>query len=263
MRVCSLGSGSRGNCTVVADASTTILLDCGFSARETALRLTLAGFSADCVDALLVTHEHSDHIAGVGVFSRRFDVPVHATQGVAKAGRLDAKVGRSERAAVVGLERVRVWEPFRVGSIEVTAFPTSHDSREPVAYVFSARGRKAAIVTDLGVCGGEVLEAACDCDLLGLESNHDLGMLANGPYPAFLKRRISSEVGHLSNADAACALEKLACGRLRHLLALHLSETNNTPAHALDALEGRLAGLSIDVPVIAASQWEPSAVLEV
>ncbi|HEY3317625.1 MAG TPA: MBL fold metallo-hydrolase [Coriobacteriia bacterium] len=248
-----LGSGSRGNAAVVACGATRVLLDCGFSARETARRIAAAGFDADGIAAVLVTHEHADHVAGVPVFARRHRVPVFASAGTLGAAGLAREHGCECSA-------VRAGESVRIGDLAVTAFRTSHDCAEPLGYTFEAPdGTRLGIVTDTGFTSAEVLEALAGCHVLGLEVNHDLRMLETGPYPLFLRRRIAGDRGHLSNAAAADALESLAHDGLRAVFGMHVSQQNNLPSIAGRALRARLAAIGLpDVAVAVASQEGPA-----
>jgi phosphoribosyl 1,2-cyclic phosphodiesterase len=245
-----LGSGSGGNAVAVTDGATTLLVDCGFSAKETARRMAIVGLDAGHVSAVLVTHEHSDHIRGVDVFARRHGCSVFATLGTRRATGLDALA-----ADVCGLV---AGEPTRIGSFSVVPFRVSHDAAEPVGFRFEADcGERFGIATDTGVLTPEALEALRDVDILGLESNHDLSMLANGPYPQFLKTRIRSDRGHLSNPDAAEALELLASSRLRRVVALHRSGTNNSPTIVKRTLVARSEAIGLRVPIDVARQDLP------
>lgn len=250
LRVVFLGSGSGGNATAVTDGTSTLLIDCGFSARETARRMVAAGLSPDSVEAILLTHEHGDHLRGVEVFARRHSCAVHATRGTRMAAGLDA-ISAEVITLVPGDES-------SVGSLSVVTFRTSHDSAEPVGFrIEAACGTRFGLVTDTGFLTPETVEALAEVDLLGIESNHDLAMLENGPYPSFLKRRILSQQGHLSNPDAADALEKLVSSRLRRVFALHRSDTNNTASLAKRALVARLAAIDVRVPVDVVPQSTP------
>ena len=247
LRVVFLGSGSGGNATAVTDGTTTLLIDCGFSAREVARRMCAAGLSPDGVEAILLTHEHSDHLRGVEVFARRHSCKVHATRGTRRAAGLDA-IGSEVITLVPGDESV-------VGSLTVVTFRTSHDAAEPVGFrIETAGGKRFGLATDTGVLTPETAEALAEVDLLGIESNHDPSMLENGPYPSFLKRRIRSAQGHLSNPDAADALDRLVSSRLRHVFALHRSDTNNTASLAKRVLVARLAAMGVHVAVDVAPQ---------
>ena len=248
LRVVFLGSGSAGNAVAVTDGVTALLIDCGFSARETVRRLKLAGLRAEDVSAILVTHEHSDHIRGVDVFQRRHGMAaVACTLGTRRAAGFDGLDGE-----VLTLVR---GEAIRFGTLSVLPFRTSHDAAEPVGFrIETDSGQVLGLATDTGVLTAEAAEALADVDLLGLESNHDLGMLENGPYPSFLKRRIRSEEGHLSNPDACDAIERLASDRLRHVFALHRSNTNNSASIVRRELVARMTAIGLRVPVEVAPQ---------
>ena len=250
LRVVFLGSGSGGNAVAVTDGITTVLIDCGFSAREVARRMSLVGLDADQVTAVFLTHEHSDHLRGVEVFSRRHSCDVYATTGTRRAAGLDAMA-----ATVYGIVG---GEETLIGTLAVVPFRTSHDAAEPVGFrVTTPGGMTFGLATDTGVLTPEAAEALADVDILGLESNHDLKMLEAGPYPGFLKRRILSPDGHLSNPDAADAVEALASNRLRRVVAVHRSDTNNTASLARRTLLARMAAIGLDVPVDVAPQSLP------
>lgn len=245
--VVCLGSGSAGNCTAVDADGSLLLVDCGFSARETAARLTQAGFDPSRVSGILVTHEHGDHIRGIDVFRRRYapGCIVYATAATLSAAALGG--GADSRTVVAG-------RTFEVGGARVAAFRTSHDAADPVGYRIEAGEDAFGIATDCGIVTAEVADGLAGCTVLGLEFNHDVDMLERGPYPHHLKRRILSARGHLSNADAAAALEKLAHGRLARVIALHRSRTNNTATLAQDALSGTLRRLDHPAAVEVAPQ---------
>jgi len=250
LRVVFLGSGSSGNAAAITDGRTTLLVDCGFSAREVSRRLSHSGLDPSGVSAILVTHEHSDHIKGIDVFVRR-DAPscvVYASAGTQRSSRFDARVDT---------RTVRCGEQFAVGSLHVTPFRTSHDAAEPLGYRFDADEHSVGIVTDTGILTPHAAEALAGVTILGLESNHDAAMLERGPYPAFLRRRIRSQAGHLSNADAAAALERLASERLTHVFALHRSRTNNTAALVTEALTEKIGQLGLDTALTIATQSVP------
>ncbi|HET6351271.1 MAG TPA: MBL fold metallo-hydrolase [Coriobacteriia bacterium] len=251
MRVVALGSGSAGNAIALTDGDTTLLVDAGLSAREISRRLAAAGIEAASISAILVTHEHGDHVRGIDVFLRRYahEAALYATRGTLAAA---SGLGEGRERAV----EVKPGDTFNVGSFEVIAFPTSHDAAQPVGYVFRAGGMTAGIATDTGVLSAAALEALGGCAVLGLETNHDIEMLERGPYPAHLKRRIRSHAGHLSNEDAAAALATLAHDGLTHVLALHRSRTNNTARLAGRSLESSLRRIGASARVSVASQDE-------
>ncbi len=248
-----LGSGSAGNALAVRGPGGVVLLDCGLSARETVRRLDLVGIAAEEVRAVVVSHEHSDHLKGVRVLAKRLGLTVWASAGTRRAAAPDA-LGADVRT-------VRDGDRFEVAGLTVHAFRTSHDAAEPLGFRFDApRGPSLGVLTDTGELTGEAREALADCELLGIESNHCPDLLAAGPYPAFLKRRIASATGHLSNSDAASALGLLATDRLRAVVALHLSATNNAAPLAAAALGRALERLSHPARVITASQVDVCAV---
>jgi phosphoribosyl 1,2-cyclic phosphodiesterase len=233
MRFASLGSGSQGNGLVVEAGSTCVLLDCGFSIDETVHRLGRCGRVPEDLDAIVVTHEHDDHIGGVARFAARYVLPVYLTHGTFRA--LDAV--RSLLADVVLIDS---HTPIAIGDIEIQPYPVPHDAREPTQFVFRDGAVRLGVLTDVGEPTPHIQSMLSGVDALMLECNHDPGMLADGPYPPWLKRRIGGRFGHLDNAAAAALLAGLDCSRLQHLVAAHLSQQNNTPALARAALAGAL-----------------------
>lgn len=229
MQFAYLGSGSKGNAALIEAGDTCLILDCGFSVRETLTRLARLDRTGDELDAILVTHEHSDHVAGVGVLARKLKLPVWATAGTWRA--IEQRIGDVPQRNIVDHH-----SPFTIGDIEVTPFPVPHDAKEPVQYVFSDGHVRLGILTDVGHSTPHIEEMLSGCDSLALECNHDTEMLMQGPYPASLKARVSSPQGHLDNDTAAKLLSRLDTSRLQHLVAVHLSETNNTPELAKAAL---------------------------
>lgn len=232
MRFASLGSGSKGNATLIEAGDTRVLLDCGFGVRETEKRLARLEVSPGALSAVVVTHEHSDHIQGVAALARRHGLPVHLTFGTRKA----VRDGRHSLDQAVCHE-VRPERSFQIGEMEVEPVPVPHDAREPCQYIFRAEERVLGVLTDLGSLTPHVVRAFGECDALVLECNHDTQLLAAGPYPPGLKRRVAGELGHLNNAQAAELLQHVNQDRLRHLVLCHLSEENNTPEHALRAVQ--------------------------
>lgn len=230
-----------------------MLVDCGFSAREVSRRLAEAGIDASDVSAVLVTHDHGDHVRGLDVFCRR-----QATRArvIATAGTLAAAATDSVRERA---EHIANGQATTVGSFEVRAFATSHDSLEPVGFRICTPAGDVGVLTDSGTLTPEAAEALTGVDILALEANHDPRMLETGPYPWHLKRRIASRDGHLSNVAAADALERLASPRLTHVVGVHRSQQNNTSELAQQALEESLGRLGARAAVTIASQ---SRVLE-
>src|SRR6187455_2857697 len=229
MRFASLGSGSEGNGLVVEAGGSRVMIDCGFGVRDTAARLARIGLAPGDIDAIVVTHEHTDHVGGVAAFASKHAIPVWLTFGTMTI------VG--ERFA--GMERVYGFDShdrFAVGAIEVLPFPVPHDAREPVQFVVSDGTVRLGVLTDIGMSTPAVERALSGCDALVLECNHDAAMLSEGPYPPALKARIAGRFGHLDNAASSALLAALDNSRLRHIVAAHLSKQNNTPAHARTAL---------------------------
>lgn len=222
-RYAILGSGSRGNATLVEAGGTRVLVDCGFPVREFNARAAQIGFDPASLGAILVTHEHGDHIGGVARLARAYGVPVMLTSGTAAA--------RTDWSGCT-LQILSPHEAFALGALEVQPFPVPHDAREPCQFVFRHAGRKLGIVSDLGRITPHVARSLDACDALLLECNHDADMLARGPYPDSLKRRVGGDWGHLSNLQAAGLLRSVDLGRLQALVLTHLSEQNNTPALA-------------------------------
>lgn len=220
MRFAMLGSGSRGNATVIEANGTRVLVDCGFTLGETEQRLQRLGIDPASLDAILVTHEHGDHLGGVGRLARRHRVPVWMTHGSYAVWK-DREVPHSLRFSP--------HQSFRIGALEIQPYPVPHDAREPCQYVIVADGRRLGILSDAGHITPHMRAMLADCDALMLECNHDPQMLSVGPYPEALKRRVGGTLGHLSNAQAAGLLQGYAVDRLQHLVLTHLSETNNCP----------------------------------
>lgn len=232
MRFASIGSGSQGNGTLIDNGSAgTILLDCGFSAREARARLDSKGISAADLAGILVTHEHGDHVKGVATLANALRVPVYATWGTYQA----ALSGRLDEAL---FQRIDADSQFTLAGLRVQAVPVPHDAREPCQFVLSGGAGQLGILSDCGSFTRQMLSHFRGCDALLLECNHDLRMLADGPYPAHLKRRVAGHYGHLSNEQAAEFLRRVAHPKLQYLVATHISQKNNTLTLALDALAG-------------------------
>jgi phosphoribosyl 1,2-cyclic phosphodiesterase len=231
MQFASLGSGSRGNGTLVESGNTLVMLDCGFSCRETERRMARLGRTPDQLAALLVTHEHGDHVRGIAPLARKYRLPVWLTRGTWQALRDQ------------DLPEVRHFEAhdlFAVADLQVQPFTVPHDAREPCQFSFGDGTRRLGVLTDTGRMTPHIVEQLDACDALLLECNHDAGILADGPYSAALKRRVGGPLGHLSNGQAAALLAQLDQSRLQHVVAAHLSEQNNRPELARAALADTL-----------------------
>jgi phosphoribosyl 1,2-cyclic phosphodiesterase len=233
MRFASLGSGSQGNALLIESGNTRVLLDCGFGLSETTSRLSRLGLDASSLDAIIVTHEHGDHGGGVAKLASRFDVAVYLTRGTLSA--MGAE-GRSIPRRIL----IDPYTTFAIDGIEVRPFPVPHDAREPVQFVLSDGAVRLGVLTDTGQPTPHIAQALSGVDALVLECNHDLDMLMSGPYTAQLKSRIAGRLGHLANAASAELVQAMDCSRLQHLVAAHLSLTNNTPELARSALAGAL-----------------------
>ena len=231
MRFASLGSGSKGNATLVATATTLVMIDCGFSARQATLRMERLGVHPEDLDAILVTHEHSDHSSGVAGLSRKYRVPVYMTHGTASTGRVDN---------AHSVFRFNSGSEFTVGDLSIKSVPVPHDAREPCQYRLVNGKSSLGVLTDLGSITTHVIDSFHGCDGMVLEFNHDLEMLENGDYPPALKRRVGGNWGHLNNGQAAEFLRAIDSERLRHLVVAHISENNNCRERAEQALNSVL-----------------------
>ena len=232
LRFSPLFSGSSGNATYVGCDGAGILVDAGLSGSKVTQELTRVGVDPAQLDAILVTHEHTDHIKGIGILSRKYDLPVYATEGTWNA--MYDKIGN------VLDKNIRIFEPeqdFFIGPIDVMPFPTPHDAAQPVGYTFELAGAKLASATDLGSVRESWMKHILGADAVLLESNFDPGMLDYGPYPMELKRRIRGRHGHLSNDDAGEVAVELVRQGARHVILGHLSKENNYPELALKCAE--------------------------
>ena len=229
MRFASLGSGSEGNGLLLEVGATRVLADCGFALSETVARLARLGATADSLDAILITHEHDDHVGGAARLARKFNIPVWVTHGTLQAA------GK----ALAAVEEVRIFDchqRFAVGDIEIEPYTVPHDAREPSQFVFSDGACRVGLLTDAGSLTAHMQSVLSGLDALILECNHDLDMLWDSGYPQRLKERIAGKFGHLDNHTAAELLTLIDCRRLKHLVAAHLSKQNNTPELARAAL---------------------------
>lgn len=233
MRFACLGSGSKGNAWLVQAGRTRVMVDCGFGPREAAKRLARLGVAVEEVDAVLVTHEHSDHGRGAAKLAGKARCPVWMSHGsrvmLASTGEVPVEV-----------EVIQDPAPFALGDLEITPYPVPHDAREPFQFLFSDGAVKFGLLTDAGHVTPHMEAMLADCDALALECNHDVAMLEAGGYPAALKRRILGRYGHLDNGAAAALLGRVAGPRLKHVVAAHLSQENNRPDLARAALAAAL-----------------------
>jgi phosphoribosyl 1,2-cyclic phosphodiesterase len=234
LRFASLGSGSKGNGTLVESATTCVLIDCGFSVRETERRLLRLGRVPGDLAAILVTHEHGDHIRGAFTLARKYQVPVFLTHGTAMAAR-QPLLGPTRMIAPL--------QSFAVGDLDILPVPVPHDAREPVQFVISRGPLKVGVLTDLGSISATVGTHFDGCDGLLLEANHDPEMLARGRYPQVLKQRVGGHWGHLSNGQAASLLSTLERRKIQALVLGHISLQNNSPALVAEAIASHSVGV--------------------
>lgn len=235
IRLCSLSSGSSGNCIFVGNDSSGLLVDCGVSGKEILCGLNNIGVCSSAIKAVVVTHEHTDHIKSVGIISRKLDIPIYAN--------INTWNSMAELIGKVKAENVRyftVGEELEIGGLGVRSYSIPHDAADPVGYCFFEGNRKVSIATDLGYFSDTVRENISGSDMVLLESNHDIEMLKVGRYPYFLKRRILSEHGHLSNEAAGHAVYELLQTGVREVLLGHLSKENNFPELAYETVKGIL-----------------------
>jgi phosphoribosyl 1,2-cyclic phosphodiesterase len=223
LKIASLGSGSKGNATIVSSDVTNILIDCGFSLRQFEKRLTLLSMSPEDIDAILITHEHSDHCGGVVRIAKKYEIPVWTTFGT----------GRAVFNSNADFNKLSGGKLITIGNLDVFPVTVPHDAGEPVQFVFRDKlsGEKFGILTDTGHITSHIIDAYDNLDGLLLEFNYDQQMLENGPYPYSLKQRVSGDLGHLSNEQSMGLLKKINTEQLRCLIAAHISEKNN--AHSI------------------------------
>lgn len=246
MRFTSIGSGSSGNSTLIISGTTRLLVDVGLSARETVRRLREVGQEPSQLTAIVITHEHADHVGGMPVLAKQTGVPVH----IAPATRSASNLKEKDESQISWAEPINSSVPFEIGTIRVTPVSVPHDAADPMIFTFEADGVKIAVVTDLGYIPQHVAHRLRGCQALLLEANHDSDMLKIGPYPWALKQRIASRRGHLSNHEMARFLREDFDGQAEYIILAHLSESNNHPEiarlSALQALQQREPLFSYD-----------------
>jgi phosphoribosyl 1,2-cyclic phosphodiesterase len=232
LRFASLGSGSSGNATLIAFGHEGLLIDCGFSFKELKLRLERLSFPAENISAVLCTHEHGDHAKGIATLRKRLQIPAYMSRGTSLAiGMADASVIQSEQS-------------FEHGPFQIEPVTVPHDAREPLQFVVRVADRRVGVLTDLGSLSTAVIEAYSGCHALLVEANHDVQMLASGPYPYALQQRVGGPWGHLNNSQACQLLEQLDLSAIEHLVVGHISEKNNS----LERVSNALAAVRERVP---------------
>ncbi|KUO70471.1 MAG: metallohydrolase [Clostridia bacterium BRH_c25] len=235
IRLCSLSSGSSGNCVFVGNDNSGLLVDCGISGKEILGNLNNIGICSSTIKAVVVTHEHSDHIRSVGIISRKLGIPIYAN--------INTWNNMADLIGKVKPENIRyfsVGEELEIGGIGIKSYSIPHDAADPVGFCFYEGSKKVSIATDLGYFSDMVKENLSGSDMIMLESNHDIEMLRVGRYPYFLKRRILGEQGHLSNEAAGNAIYELLQTGVREVLLGHLSKENNFPELAYETVKGIL-----------------------
>jgi len=224
MEISALSSGSTGNCYYVKENRTSILIDAGISCKQIVERLNIIKQKPESIQAIFITHEHSDHIRGADVLSRNFNIPIFLTKKTSKS--------RFICSNEENINLIKNNERVKIGNLSIESLSKSHKAEDPVFYKIESN-KKLSIITDLGIPCQNTMDAISDSDFLCMESNHDVNMLEDGPYPYFLKNWIKSDSGHLSNLQSSLAVLEYGRSRLKNLMLCHLSQTNNTPQIAL------------------------------
>ncbi len=266
MRLCPLYSGSSGNCIYIGSSDTHLLVDIGVSNKKAESGLGSIGLTGHDINGILITHEHSDHIQGIGVFSRKYGVPMYATEKTIQAILENSKyLGEIDTSL---FKAIRPDEEFLLGDIYVNPMHISHDAADPVAYRFSNNGHKMAVCTDLGCYTDYTCECLQGMEAMVLEANHDIRMLETGPYPYPLKRRILSDKGHLSNEASGRLLSSVLNDNIRRIYLGHLSKENNYPELAFESVRmeidmGENPYRASDFDIYVAKRDVPSECIEV
>lgn len=259
MKMCSIASGSDGNCVYLETEELSLIIDAGLSGKQIQDLLVRGGINPKKLDAILVTHEHADHIKGVGVLSRRFHIPIFANMETWRA--MYRKIGNiNTDMRMVFKNR----QTFRLKDLEIKAVPLHHDAADPVGYTFTSKDEKASLITDTGFPDSKMMDDIANSDIYYFEANHDVEMLLKGPYPEDLKARILSDRGHLSNRQAGLALSELLRGKDEVVLLAHLSDKNNNPricrSTVCQILNKQGFDTESNMKIIPAPRWEPSSI---
>lgn len=237
MRMMSIASGSSGNCIYVGTDNTHLLIDDGISKKKVLEGLQKLNIKAEDINAVLITHEHDDHIKGLGVFERHSNTPVYSTKKVINYIKTYTPLGKMPEGVY---HSFTAGDTFKIRDITITTTPVSHDAADPVAYVFSDGKKKTGVITDLGVYDDRIVKAFSGLDCMLIEANHDVNMLLSGKYPYYLKQRILGERGHLSNELCGKLLSELLNEKIEHLLLGHLSKENNFPDLAFETVKNEI-----------------------
>lgn len=263
--MCSIASGSSGNCIYIGTEATHLLVDAGISCKRTLEGLNQLGLAGRDIDGILITHEHSDHISGLGILCRKFGIPVYATEGTIAAIKKVSNLGRIEDSL---FHAVKIDEKFILKDITVNPMKVSHDAAQPAAYRFQYGNKRMAIATDLGTYDAYTVESLRGMDVLLLEANHDVNMLQVGKYPYALKQRILGKKGHLSNELSGRLLSQLLHGNLKTVFLGHLSKENNLAELAYETVRLEISMADIpykpdDFPIFVAPRTEMSQIVEI
>lgn len=260
VKFCSLVSGSSGNATFLKCDETRILIDCGISARKAEVLLDSIGEKASQLSGILVTHEHSDHISGIRVLSKKYQIPIYATPQTWNA------MGTVREACGARVREIEAQVPFTIGKVEIEPFEIPHDAAQPVCYSIYAENKKISVATDMGRIVAGLAEKLRQSDVVLLEANYDEEMLQSGPYPYYLKQRIAGNHGHLSNEQASRMACALACSGTRRIILGHLSEKNNLPQLAYDTVAQALTYSGFEpgenIYLSVAERYTPSNLIE-
>lgn len=264
MELCSIASGSSGNCIYVGNKDTHLLVDTGISKKRIVEGLYNIDVDPEKLAGILITHEHVDHIGGLGPFLRKYHIPVYATRGTVDATLHSSGLGTVDRSLF------NIIEPgsgFMIGDVEVKSFRISHDAAEPVCYVFDSEGSKVGVATDMGIFTEETVENLTGLSAVLLEANHDVHMLEAGIYPYMLKRRILGDKGHLSNDNSGRLLSRVWTEHLKHIFLGHLSKENNYPELAYETVRVELMkdhpGFETDTKLQVADRDKPTELISV
>lgn len=265
MKLCSIASGSSGNCIYVGSDATHLLVDVGISGKRTECGLNSIGVTARDLDGILITHEHADHISGLGVMARKYGIPIYATGGTISAIKESKSVGEIDSSLFV---KVKEDVKLVIKDLTINPMKISHDAAQPVAYRIAHGKKKVGICTDLGVYNDYTIECLKGMDALFLEANHDVNMLQVGPYPYYLKQRILGDKGHLSNENSGRLLSRIIHDKLQTIVLGHLSHENNLPQLAYEAVRmeitmGDNPYNANDFRMMVAERSEPSAVINI
>ena len=261
MKMCSIASGSSGNCIYVANEDTHILIDAGISKKRIVEGLNSIGVDNNCISGILVTHEHSDHISGLGVMARAYNIPIYGTRETLLA------VDEYKNTGNINSELYRPIIPdeeFYINSLKIMPFSTSHDAVNPVCYTIEGDDKKVAVATDLGEYSDYIIANLEGLDIVLIEANYDKNMLQVGPYPYYLKQRILGNKGHLSNENSGQLLRTILSDRLKYIILGHLSKENNYPELAYEAVKVELKDcLNDNISLAVANRDKPSELVTV